>query len=56
MSMSSSEVESQEVPVPIQSFSYRDIGTPVALQANETRSVAPVPEPPVPMPAVMRWS
>ncbi len=44
MSMSSSEVESQEVPVPIQSFSYRDIGTPVALQANETRSVAPVPE------------
>ena len=44
MSMSSSEVESQEVPVPVKSFSYRDMGAPVALQANETRSVAPVPE------------
>jgi flagellar assembly protein FliH len=44
MSMSSSEVDSQEVPVPVKSFSYRDMGAPVALQANETRSAAPVPE------------
>ena len=37
MSMSSSEVDSQEVPVPVKSFSYRDIGAPVPFQANEPR-------------------
>jgi flagellar assembly protein FliH len=42
--MSSSEVDSQEVPVPVKSFSYRDMGTPVASQVNETRHVGPVPE------------
>jgi flagellar biosynthesis/type III secretory pathway protein FliH len=44
MSTSSSEIESQEVRVPVKSFSYRDMGAPVALQANETRQAGPVPE------------
>ena len=37
MSMSSSEIESQEVPVPVKSFSYRDMGAPVPFQVNETK-------------------
>ena len=44
MSMSSSEVDSQEAPVPVKSFSYRDMGAPVTHQANETRHAAPVTE------------
>src|ERR1700752_1217383 len=44
MSMSSSEVDSQEAPVPVKSFSYRDMGAPVAHQANETKHAAPVAE------------
>jgi flagellar biosynthesis/type III secretory pathway protein FliH len=44
MSMSSSEVDRQEAPVPVKSFSYRDMGAPAAQQANETRHPAPAPE------------
>jgi flagellar assembly protein FliH len=44
MSMSSSEVESQEVPVPVESFSYRDMGAPVPFQVNETRHAGAAPE------------
>ena len=55
MSMSSSGVDSQEVPVPVKSFSYRDMGAPVPHQANETRHAGPAPEPeraPQPPPGV----
>ena len=45
MSMSSSEIDSQEVPVPVKSFSYRDMGAPVAFQVIETRHTGPSPEP-----------
>jgi flagellar assembly protein FliH len=36
MSMSFSGVDSQEVQVPVKSFSYRDMGAPVPLQITET--------------------
>jgi flagellar biosynthesis/type III secretory pathway protein FliH len=55
MSMSSSGVDSQEVPVPVKSFSYRDMGAPVPFQVNETKlaGAAPEPErPPQPAPGV----
>ncbi len=55
MSMSSSGVESQEVPVPVKSFSYRDMGAPVPFQVNETKLAGPPPEPeraPQPAPGV----
>jgi flagellar assembly protein FliH len=55
MSMSSSGVESQEVPVPIKSFSYRDMAAPVPFQVNETKLPGPAPEPeraPPPVPGV----
>jgi flagellar assembly protein FliH len=45
MSMSSSEIDSQEVPVPVKSFSYRDMGAPVPFQVNETRHAGAAPEP-----------
>jgi flagellar assembly protein FliH len=45
MSMSSSEIDSQEVPVPVKSFSYRDMGAPVPFQVNEPRHTGPSPEP-----------
>ncbi len=45
MSMSSSGVDTQEVPLPVKSFSYRDMGAPVPIQANETRHTAPAQEP-----------
>ena len=44
MSMSSSEVDSQEFSLPVKSFSYRDIGAPVPLQVNETKHAQPGPE------------
>jgi flagellar assembly protein FliH len=44
MSMSSSEIESQEVPVPVKSFSYRDMGAPVPFQVNETKLAGTGPE------------
>jgi flagellar biosynthesis/type III secretory pathway protein FliH len=55
MSMSSSGVDSQEVPVPVKSFSYRDMGAPVPFQVNEARHTGPAPEPeraPPPAPGV----
>jgi flagellar assembly protein FliH len=48
MSMSSSEVDIQEVPVPVKSFSYRDMGAPVPFQVNETKPAGPGPEPECP--------
>ena len=45
MSMSSSGVDSQEIPVPVKSFSYRDMGAPVPLQVNESRHTGAAPEP-----------
>jgi flagellar assembly protein FliH len=42
--MSSSEVDSQEIPAPVKSFSYRDMGAPVPFQVNETKLAAPGPE------------
>jgi flagellar biosynthesis/type III secretory pathway protein FliH len=53
MSMSSSGVDSREVPVPVKSFSYRDMGTPAAF--HETKLAGPTPEPerpPQPPPGV----
>ena len=44
MSMSSSGVDSQEIPVPVKSFSYRDMGAPVPFQVNETKLAVPGPE------------
>jgi flagellar assembly protein FliH len=44
-SMSSSGVDSQEIQVPVKSFSYRDMGAPVPLQVNETRHAGAGPEP-----------
>jgi len=44
MSMSSSEIDSQEAPVPVKSFSYRDMGAPVPFQVNETKLAVPGPE------------
>ncbi len=43
--MSSSGVDSQEIQVPVKSFSYRDMGAPVPLQVNETRHAGAAPEP-----------
>jgi flagellar assembly protein FliH len=52
MSMSSSEVDSQELQVPVKSFSYRDIGAPLSFQVNEPRHTGPPPEAePTPQPA-----
>jgi flagellar assembly protein FliH len=45
MSMSSNGVDSQEVPVPVESFSYRDMGAPLPFQVSETRHTGPAPEP-----------
>lgn len=44
MSMSSSEIDSQEVPVPVKSFSYRDMGAPLPFQVNEPKLAGPGPE------------
>ena len=44
-STSSSGVDSQEIPVPVKSFSYRDMGAPVPLQVNESRHAGAAPEP-----------
>jgi flagellar assembly protein FliH len=55
MSMSSSGVDRQEIPAPVKSFSYRDIGAPVPFQVNEPKHTGPAPEPeraPQPAPGV----
>ena len=55
MSMSSSGVDSQEVTVPVKSFSYRDMGAAKTPQVNEARHAGTVPEqerPPQPPPGV----
>jgi flagellar assembly protein FliH len=44
MSMSSSGVDSQEIPVPVKSFAYRDMGAPAPFQVNEAKLAGPGPE------------
>ena len=45
MNMSSNGLGNQELPVPIKSFSYRDMGAPPPFQVNEVRQAGTEQEP-----------